>query len=148
MKLGALALLLLCGVGAAGCVTGAYGRRSFNEPVSAERLAGLVPGRDDLGSCLRLLGAPVEVHEYRVGADRSSGMALLWYWRDTVGWGLDVSAPISREARASFEFDWAGVATPGVVLWFDHELRLERYRTGNVGELLPQRRRAAPVLDH
>lgn len=140
-----LALLLL--VCSSACVTGYYRQVSINEPIPTERLQALVPGKDDLASCLRALGAPVDVREYQVAADRASGVALVWYWSQRYGWGLDLSAPVTRDASVSFEMDFAGTDLPGCVLWFDRDLVLESWREGLVGELLAERRRPSPVLD-
>jgi len=141
----AAALLPLLCVGA--CVTGNYNQVSINEPVDLELLRALEPGKDDLTSCLQKLGAPVDVQEYQVNPDRSSGMALVWFWSHQYGWGLDISAPVGDDASLSFEMDFGGIDLPGCVLWFDERLVLERWREGRVGELLATRRRPAPVLD-
>jgi hypothetical protein len=137
----ALQLLL-----SAGCVTAAYNQVNVNEPIATELLHTLQPGKDDLASCLLALGAPVDVREYQVAADRSSGMALIWYWTDQVGWGAKASTVI-RGFSASFEFDWTGTDLPGCVLWFNGDLKLERYSEGLVGELLPTRRRPSPAAE-
>ena len=130
-----------------GCVTGEFAQVTINEPIDVERLHALQPGKDDLTSCLAALGAPVDVREYRVGPDRASGMALVWYWSERVGWGVQVSGSVTDEASVSFEFDWAGTDLPGCVLWFDRDLVLESYREGLVGELLAARRRPSPVVE-
>ena len=128
-----------------GCVRGAFSQVTINEPIDRSRLEALRPGIDDLGTCLAALGAPVDVREYRVGPDGRAGMALVWFWSRNIGWGIDVSAPVTRDASVSFEFDWGGTDLPGCVLWFDEELVLERWREGLVGELLPRRRRPSPA---
>ena len=125
----------------AGCVKGEYAQRTINEPIDLQRLRQLEVGKDDLGSCLAVLGAPLDVREYGVAADGTSGMALVWFWRRNVGWGLQMSAAITRDASVSFEFDWEGTYLPGCVLWFDQDLKLTNYREGKVGELLAKRRR-------
>lgn len=125
----------------ASCVTGEYAQNTINEPVDLQLLRQLKVGQDDLGSCLAALGAPIDVREYDVLSDGTSGMALVWYWSQQVGWGIQVSGSVAEDASISFEFDWAGTDLPGCVLWFDHELKLTGYREGLVGELLPKRRR-------
>src|SRR5204863_6948788 len=104
----------------------------------AEQLGALRPGHDTLATCLHALGAPNRVFEYRVEADGSSGMALLWYSRAEVGWGVDVSSPV-EEAPASVAFDSSDASLPGCVLWFGKDLVLEMWRAGTVGDLLPRR---------
>jgi hypothetical protein len=136
----------LCVLPFAGCVTGNYGHRSFNEPVSTERLEALEPGKDDLTTCLAALGAPNRVFEYQVGPDLTSGMALLWFWRDSEGFGVEVSAPV-EDASMNFQYDQTDTELPGCALWFSSDLRLERWRLGRVGDLLPGRVRPAPAVD-
>lgn len=137
--------LALAGAGVlAGCVTGSYERALRDEPVPAVRLAALVPGRDDLTSCLAVLGAPHRVFEYSVAADRTSGAALLWFWRDASGWGVEVSSA-SDNVPGSVSFDFVGADLPGCMLWFDRELVLERWRQGLVGDLVQGRVRPGGV---
>ncbi|MBL8751299.1 MAG: hypothetical protein JNK78_19235 [Planctomycetes bacterium] len=135
--LGALLLLI-----AAGCVTGEWNRAGLGEPVPRERLEALHRGADTLGACLASLGAPERVFEHDVAPDGSSGVALLWYWRDEAGFGVDVSAG-REEVPGSVSFDFVGVDLPGCVLWFDRDLVLQEWRSGLVGDLLPRRVRPA-----
>lgn len=131
---------------AAGCVTGSYERGSVDEPIVDRRLADLQVGTDDLGSCLRALGAPHRVFEVAVGPDLESGMALLWVWRAESGFGVQVSVS-ARDLSASWSGDFAGADLPGCMLWFGTDLRLEGWRRGQLGELLAgRRRRPAPSL--
>jgi hypothetical protein len=127
-----------------GCVTAEYSRVSANEPVDLEALRSLVPGQDDLTSCLAVLGAPLDVREYQVDADRASGMALIWYWTNEAGWGAKASTVV-RGMSVSFEFDWTGTDLPGCVLWFDRDLKLEFYREGMVGQLVAASRQPSAV---
>lgn len=137
----AAAALALLGLLAGGCVTGGYQRETADEPVPAERLDALRPGTDDLGACLRALGAPNRVFEYA-----GDGMALLWYWQDATGWGLSFSSG-RDEAPGSLQFDFADKELPGTVLWFGADLVLERWRRGTIGELLPAHVRPASPAD-
>lgn len=123
----------------AGCVSGAYWHGSVDEPIAAERLEALRPGVATLGRCLDALGAPNRVFEHRVAADGTSGVALLWFWRDAAGWGLEVSGGDELPGSVAVERDAADL--PGCVLWFGSDLVLERWRLGTVGELAPTRRR-------
>ena len=133
----AAASALLLGTG---CVQGSYNHVSVDEPVRAEQLSALQPGQSTLADCLRDLGAPHRVFEYRVADDGQAGMALLWFWRDAAGWGIDVSGG-TRDASGSVSFDQLSTDLPGCLLWFGADLRLERWRTGTLGDLLPGRRR-------
>jgi hypothetical protein len=108
-------------------------------------LAGLKPGQHDLGHCLAELGAPHRVLEYQVGPDLRAGMALVWVWREAAGWGIDVSLAYD-DASGSLTFDQLSTDLPGCVLWFGPDLRLERWRSGALGDLLPTRRRPAPAV--
>ena len=133
-----LLLLPLLAVGA--CVTGSYQHGVVDEPVAASAIESLRPEVDTLATCLQRLGAPQRVFEYRVAADGSAGMALLWYWRDAVGWGIDVSSG-DDSVPGSVSFDALAAELPGCMLWFGPELVLERWRQGPVGELAPAKRR-------
>lgn len=128
----------------AGCVSGAYSRDTINEAVDREVLRSLQPGFDDLASCMAVLGAPVDVREYQVDADRGSGLALIWFWSDRAGWSVKAST-ILRSQSISFEFDYTGVDLPGCVLWFDRDLKLESYREGMVGQLVAARRQPSAI---
>jgi hypothetical protein len=125
-----------------GCVTGSFDRAVADEPIPAAVLATLQPGADTLATCLQRLGAPLRVVEYDVAADGSSGMALSWQWRDTAGWGLDVSSG-DDAVPGSVSWDSESAELPGCVLWFGPDLVLERWHAGLVGDLRPGRRRPA-----
>lgn len=137
--------LLLSLVASASCVRGRYRRVLLNEPVDQAAFAALRPGEDTLETCMRALGAPVQVVEHRVGPGRASGVALAYYWLDSSSWGVSVSPP--RSSGVSYRFDSTGADLPGCVLWFDEQLLLERSSAGMVGAMLPRSRRPAPVLD-
>ena len=122
----------------ASCV--GYLRFQEDEPIAAAALQGLRPGVSELGDCLCVLGAPNQVFEH--GRD---GMALLWNWRDVDDWSVDLSIPLQKNVSAKFEWDSADEDRQGCVLWFDENLRLERWRFGAMGELLPERARASLV---
>lgn len=142
MNVARMAVLLLLLPGA-GCVTGSYRHVSVDEPIRPEQLVALQPGSADLCRCLQVLGAPHRVLEYQVAADGRAGMALVWVWRDVAGWGINVSAAYD-DVSGNMSFDAQQTDLPGCVLWFDPDLRLEHWRTGTLGDLLPTRRRPAP----
>jgi hypothetical protein len=125
------------------CVTGSYRHVSVDEPVALTTLTALQPGTHDLATCLARLGAPHRVLEYHVAPDRTSGMALVWTWRDAAGFGVEVSGG-QEDVNVSFEYEALQTDLPGCVLWFGPDLVLERWRHGNLGELLATRRRPAP----
>jgi hypothetical protein len=121
-----------------GCVQFAYQRVRFDAPVADGRLDALRPGADTLASCLASLGAPHRAFEYQVAPDRSSGMALLWYWKDARGWGLEFSSP-SDDVPVSLDLSLLDDNLRGCMLWFTSDLVLERVRRGRVSDLLPAR---------
>lgn len=106
-----------------------YLRFRENEPVPRATLERLRPGTDDLEHCLALLGAPVQVFEYR-----GDGMALLWSWQDTDDWSIDVSVPLAESVNANFDLDLTFLERPGCVLWFGPDLVLGGWRAGMIGE--------------
>jgi len=120
-----------------GCIV--YDRTRVDEPVPAADFAALASGQE-LGDCLRRLGAPTHVYEYR-----GDGMALLWAWQDSDQWSLDVSVPLQDQLSASFDLDVGAVDAQGAMLWFGPDLRLERFRQGRLGDLLPVRTRPSLV---
>ena len=115
-----------------GCFSLTYKRTSVGEPVADATLQALRPGQD-LAACLGALGAPDFVYEHRVG-----GMALLWFWKETAGWGFEFSSP-SDEVPASLTLDLENALLPGCMLWFGPDLLLERWRAGAIGDLLRDR---------
>ena len=121
-----------------GCLSLSYNRMSVGEPVADATLQALRPGRDSLVDCLRVLGAPELVYEHR-----TSGMALLWFWRESAGWGLEMSSP-SEDVPARLQLELEGAELPGCMLWFGPDLVLERWRQGTIGDLL--RDRVRPTL--
>lgn len=137
---GWLLALGLCGA-PAGCVQLQYTTHWYDAPVADAVLQQLQAGRDDLGSCLAALGAPQLVWEYA-----GSGAALAWAFGDDSAWGLGVGYSFDEFSNVSFDFDSAALQLPGVVLWFDAGLRLERWQRGLLADLTAglRRRRPAP----
>ena len=127
----ARAALLSIALLASGCVRLGYGATNAEDPVPPRLLASLQPHQDDLASCLHRLGAPHFVWEYR-----SLGMALGWVSEDTRNWNVDASYNFDRFTNARIKAAWANSDLPGVVLWFDADLRLERVRQGRMRDLV------------
>ena len=130
-------LALLGALSLPACV--GYIRFRKDEPIPPDLLAQIEPGQE-LGECLQRLGAPHHAFEYR-----GNGMALLWVWQDTDDWSVDIRVPLQEDFSASFELDLTDANLPGCVLWFGEDLRLERWRTGTLGDLVPGRVRPAVV---
>lgn len=125
-----LALPMLLAVPSS-CVKLSYDASRTEEPLPPAAISALQPGRDDLASCLRDLGAPHFVWEYR-----GNGMALGWVSEDTRNWNVDASYNFDRFTNARLKAAWANSDLPGVVLWFDPDLRLERVRQGRMRDLV------------
>ena len=121
----ALALLLQ------GCVNVYWEVEHVQEPITDGTLAKLEPGKDDLGRCLQVLGAPHFVWEYA-----GNGAALAWVSSDTSAWGFSVSYSIEWFAPTSFRWDQGFANLPGVVLWFGPDLVLERWKRGRMRDLI------------
>lgn len=127
---------------ATSCVKLSYDATRAEEPLPAAAVAALQPGRDDLTSCLHELGAPHFVWEYR-----RFGMALGWVSEDTRNWNVDASYNFDRFTNARLKAAWANSDLPGVVLWFDAELRLERVRQGRMRDLVQGLKQRPADLD-
>lgn len=137
------ALLLPLWLLAAGCLRFSYVVRTEDAPLDGATLGTIQPGVTDLGACLARLGAPNHVFEYRV-----HGMALLWRFVDSSGWGASLSYSLDRVApSASFNFDSDDADTTGVMMWFDQDLKLVRWQQGRVSQLTAGFRRQPTDLD-
>jgi hypothetical protein len=92
---------------------------------------------------LRAIGAPNFVWEYR-----GDGLALGWVFADSSGWDFTASVSVYKSASASMSLDFDNLDLPGVVLWFDEDLRLLKWQRGSMRELTQGLRRpAAPDQD-
>lgn len=139
MTRGWLALVAGLSLGCPSCV--GYVRFQVEEAVPEALVAGFANGQG-LGDCLQRLGAPNHVYEYRV-----DGAAMLWAWSDADDWSADLRVPLQEHFSASFELDVTDTEAQGLMLWFGPDLRLERWRRGRLGDLLPARVRPAAVDD-
>lgn len=119
-----LSLLLL-----AGCVQLTWLRANVEAPIDDNRLLQLQPDRSDLDDCLSALGAPHQVWE-SIG-----GIVLAYGWLDQAGWGVSLSYSFERFVSASFRYDDDASDLNGVVLVFDHDLRLRSIRRGYLAEI-------------
>lgn len=120
----------------AGCVGLTWNRQSRNAPLPPERLATLEAGRTDLAACLGALGAPLAVWAHRENG--TDGAVLAYGWVDTVDWGVNVSIPLTRRFSGSVDYDSIDRDLDGVVLFFDHDWVLRRWRTGLLHEALAE----------
>ncbi len=128
---------------AAACVQLSYTVQYEDNPVPDAMLAQLVPGQDDLASCLARLGAPHHVFEYRY-----DGLALLWHHVDSSGWGARFSMSVVRGAPgARFSMDSDSAEMPGAMLWFDGDYKLLEWRKGMMRDLTASFRRRPADLD-
>jgi hypothetical protein len=136
----ALLLLPLC----AGCVSFAWERESRYAPVQHATLVRLEPGRT-LADCLAELGAPLWVWEHVEGEAQAA--ALAWGWFDERDLGIRVSVPVSEELSASFDYDQIDQRMQGLVLFFDQDWRLTRWRSGFLRDLTREARRPPAALE-
>jgi hypothetical protein len=123
---GALAMGLLLPA----CVHVDWDVRHVEDPIPDGALAQLEPGKDDLGRCLQVLGAPHFVWEYR-----GEGAALAWVSLDSSTFSFDISYTFEHWAPTSFSYENGAANLPGVVLWFGPDLVLERWRRGRMRDL-------------
>jgi hypothetical protein len=137
----ALSLALL-----ASCVSFEYNRTLQEAPLHEDAVAELVPGRDDVASCLQRLGAPTHVWP------RASGeLALAYGWAQSTSWGVQVSVALRGTSAPVFDFDSLGSRTVGYVLWFDRDWRYQRSDYGHLEDLrrgLEHERSAARFDEH
>ncbi|MHC4550983.1 MAG: hypothetical protein ACYTEZ_19710 [Planctomycetota bacterium] len=118
-SIGLVGLVLL-----AACVRLQWSRTRINEPIPDAVVDGLTEGTD-LGRCLGVLGAPQRVW------DDPRGVALMYSWLDEQGLGLTLSIPLEGLFNPpAFSYDSGRRRWRGVVLFFDHDLKLRYLRRG------------------
>lgn len=132
-----LALVL----GSSSCLRLNWSRQMIHTEVSDGVLAQLGPG-DGLQRCLALLGAPLLVLE--LGGGES---ALVYGWLKEAGFGFNVSAPVSDNYSASFDYDQIDRRVQGILLLLDGEQRLILVRRGLLRDLLAEHARKRPAFD-
>jgi hypothetical protein len=132
--LGAALVLPLCG-----CISGTLAQESRHQPLTDEALDRLVPGSATLEDCLSALGAPLQVEE------NGEQTVLSWGWRDVRGFRVAVSVPIGDN---SARLTWAEEAKEmkGVVAILGSDQVLILLRRGQLGEILPGKRRASQLI--
>jgi hypothetical protein len=132
--LGAALVLPLCG-----CISGTLAQESRHQPLTDEALGRLVPGSATLEDCLSALGAPLQVEE------NGEQTVLIWGWRDVRGFRVAVSVPIGDN---SARLTWAEEAKDmkGVVAILGSNQVLILLRRGQLGEILPGKRRASQLI--
>jgi hypothetical protein len=132
--LGPALVLPLCG-----CISGTLAQESRHQPLTDEALDRLVPGSATLEDCLSALGAPLQVEE------NGEQTVLIWGWRDVRGFRVAVSVPIGDN---SARLTWAEEAKEmkGVVAILGSDQVLILLRRGQLGEILPGKRRASQLI--
>ncbi len=123
-------LALLCVVGSA-CVSANWTRQISETAIRPEQLERL-PEDAELADCLALFGAPLFVWE-----DTRGSHAIAYGWQRQRDLGMRVSLPISDAPSASFQYADAAGNAHGLVLFFDEDWRLRRWRFGFLRELTP-----------
>jgi hypothetical protein len=124
--------MLLGALLAGGCIQATWSREGSEEPITGVMTAPLSPGAT-LSGCLDRLGAPVFVYETPRG-----GYALIYAWRDDVGWGLRLTIPIARLVSANFRYTQLDRESPSVALFFGPDDRLVQWQRGRLGQFLQQ----------
>jgi len=132
----ALALAL-----APACLSAEWTRESRQSPPSALARQTLSPGSTALSDALELLGAPLDVYEYR-----QTGLALAYGWYRSDAKGLRVSVPIYERASASVDYSDNREGLKGLLLLFDEHLRLVSIREGWLADLTAGLERQSPAL--
>ena len=122
-----------------GCISGTLAQESRHQPLTDEALDRLVPGSATLEDCLSALGAPLQVEE------NGEQTVLIWGWRDVRGFRVAVSVPIGDN---SARLTWAEEAKDmkGVVAILGPDQVLVLLRRGQLGEILPGKRRASRLI--
>lgn len=119
------ALVPLCS-----CVSFRWDRVIEERPLEIAKVRALEIGRDDLASCVRLLGAPTHVWPRDAGE-----IVLAWGSASTRQWGFRVSAALRGTSSPVFDFDSIGANTVGHVLWFDRRWILQGVHFGHLKDL-------------
>lgn len=127
-----LGALLLCSA----CVSVSWERRLRDVPLRAEQYLELKAGESGLQDVLDHLGAPLDVWELGHGR-----FALAYGWEMNRELGLSVSIPVTQRRSANFDYDEINLHTPGIVCFFDADLRLEVLREGRLNDLRAAERR-------
>ena len=113
-----------------GCVTVQWNQVNIDEPVRQEDFAQIEVGRDDLGRCLEILGAPTLIENF----DGDEQFALLWAWLNRAGWGFSVSTG-RFSSFGSFRYSSATENLKAVRLLFDSDLSLLAKQQGMLSGL-------------
>ncbi|QDU67776.1 hypothetical protein [Engelhardtia mirabilis] len=130
----AVALALGLALPTTGCLRLAYRRSMVDEAPDPTKLETLQAG-DSLAVCLETLGAPTLI--WGLGDDGAEGFAAVYASTLRGGWGLNASAPLGKSASGSLEFQTQNLDLDAVVLFFDLDWGLERWREGKLANLLP-----------
>jgi len=126
-------------LGLCGCVSGTLAQERWHEVIPSGALDQLVPGDSTLEDCLRELGAPLRVEEL------GEQTVLIWGWRDVRGFQVTVSVPLGEN---SANFSWTDEVQhlQGVVAILGPDQVLSLLRRGQLGEILPVKRRAPRLV--
>lgn len=137
IALGALALALCC----ESCVRVSWSRVDVCRSIAPDLHAEMAPHATTLAQCLDELGAPLFVWEV---SDDEYGLA--YGWDHHVGWGVNVSVPLTQEISGSFDYEDLDSELNGVVFIFDRDDRLQRKRSGFLRDLVGDNARRRPAL--
>jgi hypothetical protein len=132
-----LALAALC-LGTS-CLHFSWSREARYAPIAAAELERLEAERTDLTACLAAFGAPLWVWEQ----DPASGASavLAYGWSDARDLGFRFNVPIGRVVSPYVDYHQLDRRMRGLVLFFDADWKLLRWRTGLLRDLTREVRR-------
>jgi hypothetical protein len=122
------------------CVTFVWTRERRFEPLRKDALEGLENGRTTFAACLERLGAPLYVWEYKI-----DGAAIAWGAADEDSKRIAVTIPLTARYNPTFSYGDIDAKLRGAVLFFDHDLVLERVERGCLRDLQRQIARPRPA---
>jgi len=123
-----LPLLLL-----SGCVGFHWERDTRFERVPQELCDRLHPGSSQLDECLAILGAPLWVWETAESGAPGAVLAYGWFRADDRL--FRVSFPLTQHAKGNFDYKLVDGSLHGLVLFFDEQWTLQRWRRGRLEDI-------------
>lgn len=134
-----------------GCIAFHWDRDTRFEVVPGAELDALQPGDSSVDDCLRLLGAPLWVWE--TAEDGRPGAVLAYGWYRADDRLFRVTFPLVQHAKANFDFQRVDGSLHGLVLFFDEDWALLRWRSGRLEDItsdiegVPRERRPSVAGD-
>jgi len=126
-----------------GCIAFHWDRDTRFEVVPGAEVDALQPGENSVDDCLRLLGAPLWVWETAEGGRPGAVLAYGWYRADDHL--FRVSFPMAQHTKANFDFERVDGSLHGLVLFFDEDWMLLRWRRGRLWDITSNIEGAPPM---